>query len=347
MEAELLPEDRHDEAVEFLLSIFPGAEGAPFIDREIRHWKYFAPHPFSAGSRCYVLRDAKGLLAHAGVSPVEYVIGGERKSSFQIIDWAGSPRRAGAGFLLYRALWNTADSYIGIGGTEDARKVMRSIPRMQTGYFMTHLAFPLRPFGQLLSSSWSWKSPGKWARSWRWRLARRRPDLRAWRAVPLERLTERDAALLRVDAAGAYVPLRRTPELVNYWMACPGARVRVWRLDFKNEPAGALALAFVKKEARILDLTVDTTRAPLSEAYSLAIDLAARERDACEVSAASSAPPVVAAMIEAGMIARGKSDVFLGDPKKLFPAGIPIEVNLSIGDGFYQQPKRPYFHTFG
>ena len=92
---------------------------------------------------------------------------------------------------------------------------------------------------------------------------------------------------------------------------------------------------------------MNTRDVPLAEAYSLAIDLAAREGDACELCAASSAPQLVEAMAAAGMIRRGADDVDLGDRKKAIPEAIPIEANLSMGDGFYRHGKKPYFHTFG
>ena len=51
MRAELLPEDRHDEAVRFLTSIFRGSENAPYLRRDLRHWKYYRPHPFMKEGR--------------------------------------------------------------------------------------------------------------------------------------------------------------------------------------------------------------------------------------------------------------------------------------------------------
>lgn len=346
MKLETLPEDRHADAVAFLSTIFPGSEGAPFLGRDLRHWKYYAPHPFAAESRCYVFRDAEGLTAHGGLSPVQYSTPGGIKTSFQVIDWAGSPRSAGAGFLLFRALWSTADSYLGIGGSDDAKKVMRRIPTVRAVQPMAHFAYPLRPFGQLMASPWTLKSPAKWARSWKWKLARKRPILTAWKAIPTDRLTEADAPLLAPASDGNFTPLRRTPELVNYWLACPAGIIRAWRLHHTGAAVGLLVLAFLNKEARIVDLIVNTPAAPLAEAYSLAIDLAADHRGACELSAANSAPPAIDAMSAAGMIQRGVSEVFLGDPRKSFPPDFPIEANLTIGDGFYHQAAHPYFHTF-
>jgi hypothetical protein len=348
MELEQLSEDRHEEAAGFLTTIFPGSERAPFLDRALRHWMYYAPHPLCAESRCYVYRDDGALLAHGGFSPVEYEVPGAGvKSSFQILDWAGSPRRVGAGLLLFRELWSKADSYLAIGGTDDAKKINRAIRSMRPAGKMAWFALPLRPWGQLLSTAWSWKSPLKWARSWKWRLARPRFDLRAWQAIPVARLTGDDARLLTPASDGRYVPLRRTPELVNYWLDCPAARVRAWRLQYRGAPAGLLVLAFVPKEARIVDLIVNAPDLPLAEAYSLAIRLAAQNTDACELRAASSAPQAIEAMAAAGLIPRGADEVTLGDPQKAFAGDLPIEANLSIGDGFYRHGKKPYFYTFG
>jgi hypothetical protein len=346
MRAELLAEDCHDEAVEFLTSVFPGSQDAPFLRRDLRHWKYYGPHPFVKGPRCYVFRDAKGLIAHGGLIPVEYELPAGIKTSFQVIDWAGAPRCPGAGFLLFRELWATADSYLAIGGSEDAIKINRRIPAVRPVAGMALFAYPLRPLGQLMASPWSWRSPLRWARSWKWKIARRRPDLRAWKAVRLERFSPADSHLLMPSDGGVYTPLRRTPDLVNYWLACPAARMGAWRLEREGVAVGFLALAFLRKEARIADLVLNTLSAPLAEAYSLAIDLAQRNSDACELRGASSAPPAIQAMTAAGMIPRGVFEVFLGDPGKNFPPNLPVEVNFTIGDGFYQQAARPYFYTF-
>jgi hypothetical protein len=346
MRPELLPEDCHDEAVEFLTTVFPGSQDAPFLRRELRHWKYYGPHPFMKNPRCYVFRDPKGLIAHGGLSPVQYELPGGIKTSFQVIDWAGSPRCPGAGFLLFRELWSTADSYLAIGGSDDAIKINRRIPAVRPVAGMALFGCPLRPLGQLMASPLSWRSPFRWARSWKWKMGRRRPDLSAWKAVPLDRLVAADAPLLTPAASGAYIPLRRTPDLVNYWLACPAGRVRAWRLEHAGVAVGFLALSFLRKEARIVDLVLNTPSIPLAEAYSMAIDIAQRHSDACELRGASSAPPAIQAMGAAGMIKRGVFEVFLGDPGKNFPQNPPVEVNFTIGDGFYQQAAQPYFYAF-
>ncbi len=343
---ELLPEDCHEEVAAFLRSVFPGSGNAQFQDRKLRYWKYYAPHPFSKGTRCYVFRDAQGLIAHGGVSPLEYCTADGIKTSFQVIDWAGSPRRPGSGFMLFRALWPTADTYLGLGGSDDALKVMRRIPAVHPAGNMEYFAYPLRPWGQLATSSWNWRSPLKWARSWKWRLARKRPSLSAWKAIPVKRVREEEAPLLVPVSDGVYTPLRRTPALVNYWLACPAGRVQAWRLEYRGAAVGYLVLAFLRKVARIADLIVNTPAAPLAEAFSLAIDLAATDGDVCELDAASSAPPAIRAMGEAGMIRRDSYGIFLGDPRGSLPTDLPIEANLTIGDGFYQQSEQPYFHSF-
>ena len=120
MRPERLPEDHYNEAIEFLTGVFPRSQDAPIVSRELRHWKYYVPHPFAKQSRCYVFRDEEGLTAHAGFSPVQYATADGIRTSFQVIDWAGAPRRPGAGFLLFQALWKEADSHLGVGGSNDA-----------------------------------------------------------------------------------------------------------------------------------------------------------------------------------------------------------------------------------
>jgi hypothetical protein len=346
MKLERLPEDHHEEAVEFLGSVFAASRDAPFLNRELRHWKYYRPHPFREGTRCYVFRDMQGLLAHGGFCPVQYSGGDGIKTSFQLIDWAGAQRCPGAGFLLFRELWPQADSHLGIGGSDDARRVMRRIPGVRELEGMVQCAYPLRPWRQLALSRQSWKSPLKLARSWKWRVARKRPKLDAWKAVPVGQLGDADANLLVPASGGSYLPLHRIPGLVNYWLECPAARVRASRLEYAGAAVGLVVLAFLPKEARIVDLIVNTASAPLAEAFSLAIDLAAQDRDACELVGGSSAAPVIQAMADAGMIPRTTSPIFFGDPHKSFPQNVPIEVNLSVGDAFYLRGSKPSFLSF-
>jgi hypothetical protein len=346
MRPERLPEDHYHEAIAFLTGVFPRSQDAPIANRELRHWKYYAAHPFAKESRCYVFRDEEGLTAHAGFSPVQYATADGIRTSFQVIDWAGAPRRPGAGFLLFQALWKEADSHLGVGGSNDAVRLMRRIPTLRKVDQMVHCAYPLRPWKLLLESPWSWKSPLKLARSGKWHLARRRFNLDKWKATPVERVSETDASLLVPATDGSYSPLRRVPELLNYWLECPVAKVGAWRLEYAGAAAGFLVLAFLRSEVRIVDLVISTPSAPLAEAFALAIDLAAQDREACEVSGASSAAPVIHAMVDAGMIPRGTSEIFLGDPGRVFPRKQPIEVNLTIGDGFYLQATPPSFLSF-
>jgi hypothetical protein len=343
MELEHLPEDAHDEAVAFLAVIFNASQDEQLLNRDLRHWKYYQPHPFCPETRCYVSRDAEGLTAHGGYCPVRYAHPDGIKTSFQVIDWAGAARSRGAGFILFQQLWQQADSHMGIGGSEDAQKVMRHIPSLRQLDGMVHCGYPLRPWGLMMKSEWTWKSPLKFARSLRWRAARTRRRLDAWKAVPVERLSQADAPLLVPANSIKYCPLLRTPELVNYWLQCPSCRVRAWRLEHAGNAVGVLVLAFLRHEARIVDLVVNQPSAPLTEAYSLATDLAAQDRDACELIGANSIAQVIEAMTGAGMVPRVTSDVFFGDPCKSFQPNLPIETNLTIGDGFYLESSRPYF----
>ena len=346
MTFESLPENRHQEIVEFLAGVFGTSPDAPFINPKLRHWKYYAAHPFWNENRSYVFRDAEGLLAHCGVIPAQYAVGGEVKTTFQGIDWAGSKRRAGAGLMLFQRLWKLADSNLCIGGSDDAQRVVSRIRTLRRAAPLVYCAYPIRPWGQLSRSPRSWKSALKWGRSWRWRLARKQRDLRRWKAVPMDRLTAEHAPLLVPNQSDEYYPLRRTPELVNYWLACPAGRMRTWQLEYDGVPVGVLILGFFGAQARIVDLVVKAGAVSLAEAYSVAIDLASRETGVCELAGASSVAANVQAMVDAGMLCRRKLDVFFGDVSKSFRPEVPIEINLTIGDGFFFVDETTSFLTF-
>jgi hypothetical protein len=294
-----------------------------------------------------VLEDGEGITAHGGVTPVRYRTAQGTFSAFQVIDWAGARRAAGAGLLLFRGLWPYAELHLAIGGSSDAVRVLTRIPGLKRQAPMKLFAAPLRPFGQWTRSQRDWRGPARWIRAWKWKLSRPVVNLCAWKAIPLERLEPEHASLLQPHTHGEYTPLERTPELVNYWLACPGGRVRAWRLDYGGKPAGIVVIAFLRGVARIVDLTLADGGTPLAEAYALTLRLASTDRQVCEVIAASSAPPVVRALEAAGFIARGESLVMAGDPLQRLSSVPPIEVNLTIGDGYYLQAKTNYFHTFG
>ena len=82
----------------FLCSVFGLTEPTRNFELDVLRWKYLAPHPFWEGSRSYCIREKNGIVAHGCVVPTPLLTKSKVVSSCGVIDWAGSPKVAGAGF---------------------------------------------------------------------------------------------------------------------------------------------------------------------------------------------------------------------------------------------------------
>jgi hypothetical protein len=254
-----------------------------------------------------------------------------------VIDWAASPGVPGAGVLLFRKFAGLAPTLLAVGGSAETQNILPKIGFKRVGDLSMY-ARPVRPFRQFL------RRPVRNAKS----AARLARNL-AWSRAPLAAVPEGLSAgrverfeCVPVPAAVAdAAPARRSPELLNYMLACPGAAFTGFAIREGRETRGYFVLSSVGGQARIADLW---TEGDWTAAFSLAAREAARDPAVCEVAAVASVDRRRSAIQANGFQARGSEPVFLYDPKGLLAEAPPLDVQLLDGDECYlNNPLDPFW----
>jgi GMP synthase-like glutamine amidotransferase len=152
---------------------------------------------------------------------------------------------------------------------------------------------------------------------------------------------EKIAADAMIARAAEFTPARRSPELLNYMLACPGAAFSGFVIREGGQARGYFVLSRAGGQTRIADLW---TSGEWPAAVSLAAREAARDRATCEVTAVASVEPLRRAIEANGFQGRGAAPVFLYDPKGLLATAPPLDVQLLDGDECYlNNPADPFW----
>lgn len=329
MELQKVQESELAEVSAFLCAVFGLEQPGRNLQPDVLRWKYFAPHPFWEGSRSYCLRHNGEIAAHACVAPTRLTAGSRTATSCAVIDWAGSPKVTGAGSLIYRLLYPSVDTFLGIGGSAPARKVLPRLGFEMRGELevFTRVVRPLADFAR--RPKLSWRSGAHLARNTvRWlRAGAGTPG--GWSARRVEQFDASVDEALPVASDG--VVCRRTPELLNYLLECPAARMEGYTLHAGAALRGYCLLSHVESQCRIADVWCDD----LNAAYALALEVAADRAGVAEVIAAGSTPRVVQAIAAAGFHRREGMPIFWRDTQRLFDGCGPIGITPVENDFFY------------
>src|SRR5579863_590564 len=328
-------ENEIEDVARFLRAIFGAApDHAPFRTGVLR-WKGFAPHPLWSGSRSYVYRDGETIRAHGCVTPIEWMHAGGVTRTACVVDWAADRSAPGLGMLLYRGVAQMLDGVTGIGGSDDARRVLpragfRQIAEMPV---FTRVIRPLALHG---NRRVDWKTPIRLARDWRRALRPLPTPGPEWRAQRVERFDGWVAPALPEPGRPSAVVSRRSPELLNYWLDCPAAAMEGYRV---HGPAGQSAYFLVSKrdgECRICDAGVSSADAAAwNAAIALAVRTAAADRAVRVVKMATSAALMGRALTSLGFHIERREPVFYWDSsKKGWPAG-ELSMTFAENDFFY------------
>ena len=117
--------DRQGDVLSFLAGVFRITEIPLHLRHDALCWKFFDPHPWWPGSRCYLLETEHGIAAHASIAPTRYLNGDAEIESGVFLDWASGGPLPGAGMLILRRLFESAvPTVLGVGGTEDNLRVI-------------------------------------------------------------------------------------------------------------------------------------------------------------------------------------------------------------------------------
>jgi hypothetical protein len=296
---------------------------------EVLRWKCFAPHPFWEGSRGYTLRYKGAIAAFGCIVPCRFRTPAGAVSGCDVIDWAADKTVPGAGAMLYRHIQTLTGVMINIGGTPEARAVL---PRM--GFELrcrlhTYMR-TLRPARHLLRAGpKDWKAPLRLARDY---AGLARPVPRALTARRVANFTGAVPAAFPDPAIAGATVCARTPELLDYFLACPAARIEAFLID---EPPGYFLLSRVGNQCRIADLWVRSADARLwAQAYAAATAAALRDSATTQSTIAVSTPMQIEALRQAGYRPSHHEPVFVLDPDSVLPPGV-LALSFFENDGAY------------
>jgi hypothetical protein len=338
----LAPSER-DQTVEFLSAAFHLPKTAPFLNPPLLEWKYDLPRPDFKGSRSFAWMDGSEIAAHACVCPLTYRIGGQRISASYLIDWASGRRSPGAGVLLLRKISKMFSTLLAIGGSTDTQEILPKLGYKAGGELEVY-ARVIRPWRQFRTDPFSrgWKAPLRLARNLIWSSSRV-PSVRAgWSCTVINRFDSSHAVLF--EAEPPYPASARTVELMNYLLACPGAKMSAYLIDHEGERLGWFVLSRVAGVLRIAELRLRSSDpAHWQAAFTLATRTALADPYACELIAAASIPVTAEALRYNGFRLRRTDPIFLLDLNGLLLGNAPFEVSLLDSDAAYlYSPEYPY-----
>jgi hypothetical protein len=342
------PEDM-PELTEFLLRAFHGSIDAPFVEPEMMHWKYFTPRPDWTGTRSYVMRSEGRIFAHGCVAPVDFRIRGIDETShlvtgMRVIDWAGGRQVPAAGVRIMRQLATLTDTVLAIGGSSDAVQAFPKIGFTHCGNVEV-FARVVRPWRQFRSDPYprGWKAPLHLARNTLLSLAPL-PGLPAgWTCQAVTAFDDSIRPALEFNAS-SFTATARTPDLLNYMLACPGTAFSGYLLLKEECVHGYFLLSHVAGQTRIAEVRMDSERTEDWQAgFALATCHSAANPSTCEILAVASTRQSIAALHQSGFRVCRHNPIFVLDPKHRL-AGVPnLNLDLLVGDESYLHvPTYPF-----
>jgi hypothetical protein len=283
-------------------------------------WKFFAQHPEWSGGRSYAIEQQDGIVAHACVWPGLYAV--------HLIDWAASPKAAGAGIAIYRHLMQLARVVIAIGGSAAARKVLPKIGFKPYGT-VEIFARPVRPWRQFQTRPRPslLREAARLAHHALWNCVPRHAAPAEWTTQPTARAT--------LEFPGA-----RSAAVVNYILECPIADLKYFVISHHGTPSGYFLLNLCSGQCRIVDIF---TTSDWQAAYRLAIHTAAALPETCEISAFSSLPRTGVLLRGEAFQKRAERPVMAYDPDARLQNASPLNLQMVDSDAFFlYSPSYPY-----
>ena len=308
----------------------------PHEDPAHLHWKYWRARPDWSGSRSFVLTDDKDILAHGAVIPGTIRWGETQGRVIHMIDWAARREAVGAGVVLMKHIGGMTDFLLGVGGSEQTRKIMPLIgyrPRgTVTGYARTLSALRIlqRPSGA------RWKVAPRMARSLLWSLSAPGAVATVWQArrIGADELGRLADALPKSRPGMAL--FGRSADLLRHVLACPIVPVELYALEKAGRTLGYFILSYAPGQARLADLWVDSADpADWRALAQAAVRQAKRRGGVAELVAWSSDPKLSQVFEGCGFHARLTLPIYLRGSRDLpIPEDI-LRVQMIDNDAFY------------
>jgi len=341
--AEVLSPVHRDALVDFLTAASHLPRSAPFVDPRLMSWKYDEPRPDWRCSRSYAWMEDGQIAAHACVCPVTYRVGDREIRASYLIDWAAGRKSAGAGVLLLRKLASSFEVLLAIGGSADTRQILPKLGYRLAGELAIFVQV-LRPWQQFRTDPdhRRWKAGLRMARNVVWSRGRTPAIPAEWSCTPVTSFDSRRAPLLR--AGSGFPGTVRTPELMRYWLRCPGAAMSAFVVENGAGASGWFVLARVGGVIRIADLRIDSADPEhWRAAFACAILAAQTDEQGCELIAAASTPLAQQAARQSGFQFDHTEPVYLLDPRNLLIEHAPLEIAMIESDRAYLYDRdHPY-----
>jgi hypothetical protein len=326
----------HREALtRFLLKAFHLPPAAPFVDPALLDWKYDQPRPDWEGSRSFAWMDGTEIAAHACLCPVTYHAGGQEIAASYLIDWAAGRRPPGAGTLLLRKMASFFQVLLAIGGSADTRQILPKLGYKIAGE-LEFFVRVLRPWKQFRydPARRGWKGPLRLARNTIWAGAPAPEVPSGWSCAAISRFDASHESLLGAETA--FPATVRIPALMNYFLACPAARMSAFVIRHGEASRGWFVLSRVGGVLRIADLRIASANQEHWKAgYAVATRAASEDLEGCELVAAASTPLGAEALRSAGFRHHHADPIFALDPKELLIPHAPFDVSFIESDLAY------------
>jgi hypothetical protein len=333
------------EIVRLFRSVFGSDIPSELLDPAFLHWKFFESRPGGHESRSYMIRQDGVIVAHACIWPMAFRTPTGVINCVHVLDWAASPYAAGAGVALYRELIQMADAAFVIGGTAQARRLLPKLGFQQYGT-MRYYARPVRPLYQFAARPKRsfCREMARLARNTLWALPPFKDAGTRWSAMPILKAGPWLDELAQTPLGNSASPGIRSSALVNYFLACPAGRCRLYSIAFDGSACGYFLLNEVRGQTRIIDLFVQSPKiANWEAAYRLAFRSALALPGTCEVVAATPLLWLAAIFRHCGMRERSARPVLLYDPKGLLYAVPPLHFQMTDSDAFFlYSPSFPF-----
>ena len=314
---------------------------APFLERRHMEWKCWREHPWTEGSRGYVVEKDGELAAHGCAWPVFVRRGGQTLPGFNLIDWAASDRFPGAGLILLQRLLRETPRMYNIGGTDDTTAVL---PRL--GFHETNehhlLAKPLRPLRQALTHPRrDWKLPARALRNVGWSLSGDGSVPAGWDAVRVEDVGRAPEAWWIADPPnGAGL---RSPDWYRYILSSPLVPFELYDLRCGGDSRGFFCLSRCPGQARLADYRLlDPAHDAAWQALAALTRLRALDDAAsAELTAWTSDEPLRRALLRAGFHALRSDPVRCNREEYAATGGAPYLFTGLDSDFAFLHAARP------
>jgi hypothetical protein len=327
----------------FLASIFGVTTDATFLRADIFDWRYFQPRPDWDGPRSWVVKIEGQIVAHIGVWPLTLRTPTGPVTFVHPLDWAASPAFPGAGILLFRSFLRRTGTVLGLGGSEQSKRLLPSLGFEKLGkvdiYAKWLVRHRLRANTRLATVA---RQGMRLARKLIFRpLAERQFD--GWAAVSVSVFPRQLDEVIDRSESGEHSFLWTGVQSLNFVLTCPIRSCKGFLLYQNGRLRGYFILSRPGNQSRIADLRVDSiSPEDWNAAYLVATECAKDDPDAHEVTAYSSTELVKGALEAQGFRIMMDRDFRLHDHQKRISARV-IQFHPIASDAFLlYNPKFPY-----